>query len=80
MKSIEYNAKVLPDGHLPLPEGMPAKAGDELKVTIALPEDLESVAEARKQSDHLFKHWKGVVRSGVSDSARRHDDYLYGRE
>jgi len=80
MKPIEYSARILPDGHLPLPEGVPAKVGDELKVTIVLPEAPNGAEEARKRSDYLFKHWKGVVQSGVSDGAQRHDDYLYERE
>lgn len=80
MEHIEYKARILPDGHLPLPEGVPAKAGDEVHVTIALPETPDGEAEARKRSDYLFKHWVGVVQSGRSDGARRHDDYLYERE
>lgn len=80
MKPIEYKARVLPDGHLPLPEGIPAKVGDELMVTIALPELPVSVEEARKQSEYRLNHWKGVVKSGLSDGALRHDDYIYGPE
>lgn len=54
--------------------------GDELKVTIALSELPVSVEEARKQSDYRLQHWKGVVKSGLSDGALRHDDYIYGPE
>jgi hypothetical protein len=80
VEPIEYKARILPDGHLPLPEGIPAKVGDEIKVTIALPEGPVSVEEARKQSDFRLKHWKGVVKSGLSDGALRHDNYLYEGE
>jgi hypothetical protein len=80
MKPIEYKAKILPDGHLPLPEGIPAKAGDEVQVTIALSDAPEGEPEAPTHWEYLLKHWVGVGKSRSTDVAERHDDYLYGRE
>jgi len=80
MEQIEYKARILPDGHLPLPEGIPAKAGDEVHVTITLPETPDAEAKALKQWEHLRGHWMGAIETGLSDGALRHDDYIYGSE
>ena len=35
MTPVRYAAQVLPDGHLPLPDGFPAKAGDTVQITVS---------------------------------------------
>ena len=77
---IRYTAKVLTDGHLPLPRGLRAHKGEELDVTV-IPADRggNGTAENRKKSAYLMKHWMGASRGCGTNVAEKHDDYLYGR-
>jgi hypothetical protein len=78
MTPLQYNARILADGHLPLPAGFSARAGDEVLVTLTplAPEDDASIA--RRQWDRVAREIEGRVASGLPDVAEHHDDHLYG--
>ena len=78
MSPIQYTTKVLPDGHIPLPKDYPAKAGEEVDVTLAPPLAEISKEEAIKCTEYLLKNWCGIYRGNGESVAEHHDDYLYG--
>ncbi len=80
MAPIRYTAKILPDGHLPVPKELQVHAGDEVEVTVtpAVPSNGEALA--RERWDYFKRTWLGKFRGSRSDVAERHDEYLYGRE
>ena len=80
MSEYRYHARILPDGHLPVPEGTPVQIGDEVDVVITPRPDANGGAEVenRRRAQRLLTRWAGVFRSGKGDVAERHDDYLYG--
>jgi hypothetical protein len=78
MSSISYCARVLPDGHLPIPAGAPVGVGDLVQVTLTpIPSDDD--VDALRQSEYLFQHWCGAARGSGRGVAEHHDDELYGR-
>jgi len=79
MAPIHYKAKILPDGHLPVPEGLQARAGDEVEVTIHPSVPTDGEAAARQRAEYLLRKWAGIGRGSGSGVAERHDDILYGR-
>ena len=80
MTPVHYKAKVLPDGHLPLPEDCAAKAGEEVEVTVApaspAPRPTSDEEVGRWQRDNVLRDLVGIANSGLTDGAERHDDYL----
>lgn len=78
MTPIHYTTRVLPDGHLPLPKDFPAKAGEEVDVTLMPPPEV-GPSDAERRADHLLHHWAGVGRGSGAGIAERHDDFLYDR-
>ena len=78
MTPVHYKARVLPDGHLPLPENCGVKTGDEVEVTLAPPVAGSDEEKGARQRDYGRKHWAGAFQSGLTDVAEHHDDYLYG--
>ena len=79
MTPFHYKAKILPDGHLPVPEDCHVHAGEEVEVTLLPSEPGSGDAEARQRSEHLLKKWAGVGRGSASGIAEHHDEHLYGR-
>ena len=79
MTPFHYKAKILPDGHLPLPESFRGRTGEEVEVTLLPAESGNGMAEAEGRADHLLKEWAGIGRGSGKGSAERHDDILYGR-
>ena len=79
MTPFRYKARILPDGHLPVPEEFHPKAGQEVEVSITSPEDTNGEAEALRRSDHLLKRWAGAGRGSGTGVAGSHDDHLYRR-
>ncbi len=79
MTPFRYKAKILPDGHLPLPGDFPVRTGEEIEVTLSPAEPGNGAAEAIRRADHILERWAGVGRGGGSGVAERHDDHLYGR-
>jgi hypothetical protein len=67
MSPISYSARVLSDGHLPLPEGLSMPPGQEVRVTIA---PVEGNGEAlklveswmRDPSDYDERVWPQLAR------------------
>ena len=82
MSEYRYQARILPDGHLPVPEGAPVHAGDEVDVVLTPRAKTNGTTEAenRRRAQRLLTHWAGIFKSGRGDLAQRHDDYLYGDE
>ena len=79
MGPIEYKARILPDGHLPLPPELAGHPGEEVNVRVELAElPILSEEEVRRRNDRLFSLWVGIVKEGPSDLAENHDAYLYG--
>ena len=79
MTPFRYKAKILPDGHLPVPDDFHGRAGEELDVTLSPAEEVDGAAEASKRADHLLQKWAGIGRGSGSGVAERHDDHLYER-
>jgi hypothetical protein len=79
MTPFRYKARILPDGHLPVPEEFHPKAGQELEVSISSPEDANGDAEAIRRAEHLLNRWVGVGRGSGTGVAESHDDHLYRR-
>lgn len=79
MTPAHYTAKVLPDGHLPLPKDFPAHAGDEVEVTVApaVPAAGGNGADAR--THRFLEKWVGIGAGGGEGVAEHHDDHLYKR-
>jgi hypothetical protein len=80
MTPIRYKARILPDGHLPVPEELQAHAGDEVEVTVAPAVATDGETLARERWEYFKRTWLGKFRSGCSDLAANHDEYLYGRQ
>ena len=78
MGPMRYRATILPDGHLPLPDGYPGRAGDEIDVTLDPGPALPDEETARRQYENLRANWAGAAKNGPGDLARDHDEYLYG--
>lgn len=76
MTPLHYTAKVLPDGHLPLPREFEARAGEEVDVIVAHLSPPNGDPEVR--ADHLLQHWAGIGRGSGTGVAARHDDLLFG--
>lgn len=55
MTPTHYTAKVLPDGHLPLPKEFPVHAGDEVEVTLV------PVVPTSDEAEMKRKNMKGSV-------------------
>ena len=79
MTPFRYKARILPDGHLPVPEEFHPKAGQEVEVSISTPEAANGEAEAARCSEHLLARWAGAGRGSGTGVAERHDDHLYRR-
>jgi len=79
MTPFHYKAKILPDGHLPVPEECHVGAGEEVEVTLLPAEHCNGAAEAKERAEHLLKKWAGVGRGSGSGVAEHHDEHLYGR-
>ena len=77
MTPAHYTAKVLPDGHLPLPKYVSLKAGDEVEVTVAPIPAVTDEMTGTRQRDHGLKHLAGIGHSGLTDIAEKHDEYLF---
>jgi hypothetical protein len=80
MKPIHDTAKVLPDGHLPLPEDFQVRAGEEVDVVITALLPGNGDAEAPSRADHLLRDWAGIGRGSGAGVAERHDGILYPRQ
>jgi hypothetical protein len=79
MAPVRYSAKILPDGHLPLPEGFLGRVGDEVRVTLDAGQPELEPAEAERRAAYLLDSWAGRARGTGSGVAERHDEILYGR-
>lgn len=79
MAPFRYKARILPDGHLPVPEEFHPKAGQEVEVSISPAEDADGEGEALKRADHILARWTGVGRGSGTGVAASHDDHLYRR-
>jgi hypothetical protein len=79
MTPIRYTAEILPDGHLPLPQGFPGRAGERVNVTLASTEEESADALGRRQWANAIQDLAGAVSSGLTDVSVNHDDYLYGK-
>ncbi len=79
MTPYHYKAKILPDGHLPVPDDCHAHAGDEVEVTLLPASHGNGASEATQRADYLLKKWAGTGHGSGSGVAERHDDHLYGR-
>ena len=77
MTPIHYTTKVLSDGHLPLPENFPARAGDSVSVTVQSVEKDQDGDVGLRQRENGLQLLAGKGRSGKMDVSERHDDYLY---
>jgi len=77
MTPFRYKARILPDGHLPVPEEFHPKAGQEVEVSISSTEDTNGDAEALRRADHLLNRWTGIGRGSGTGVAGNHDDPLY---
>jgi len=78
MKVIEYIGKILPDGHLSIPEEIRKelelyKSGD-VRVTLAV----DSI-DMQKGCEALMQLMENAGSSGLSDVSEKHDEYLYGK-
>ncbi|MBI2932655.1 MAG: hypothetical protein HYY16_13490 [Planctomycetes bacterium] len=80
MTPIRYTARILPDGHVPVPEGISVHAGDEVEVILTPAVPANGDALARQQWDYFKRTWLGAARGCGADVAAKHDDILYGRE
>lgn len=80
MTPIRYKAKILPDGHLPAPEGLHVQPGDDVEITVSPAPVADGEALARERWQYFRRNWLGKFRGTESDVAARHDEYLYGRE
>ena len=79
MTPFHYKARILPDGHLPLPESFQGHAGEEVEVTVQSSEKVNGAAEAELRADHLLRTWVGVGRGSGRGIAESHDEHLYER-
>lgn len=79
MSPFHYKARILPDGHLPLPESFPGRAGEEVEVTLLPTEGGDGTGEAEERADHLIKKWAGRGQGSGKGVAEHHDDHLYGQ-
>ncbi len=79
MTPAHYTAKVLPDGHLPLPKDFPVRAGDEVEITVApaVPPAPADGLDARTR--RFLEKWVGAGAGSGEGVAERHDDFLYER-
>lgn len=78
MAEAHYKTRILPDGHLPLPDGFPATAGQEVEVTVTAGPATDKV-DGWDTVEYLLQKWAGCVRGSGEGVAERHDDFLYGR-
>lgn len=78
MTPIRYTAKVLPDGHLPLPEGYALKVGDPVDVTLAAIAGETDDDVARRQRE-AGRKVAGSLATGTTDGGTNHDKYIYGK-
>ncbi len=79
MTPYNYKARILPDGHLPVPDDCHLRAGEEVEVTILPAASENGAEEAAKRSEHLLKTWAGVGRGSGREVAERHDEHLFER-
>lgn len=77
MSPIHYTAKVLSDGHLPLPENFVAKTGDEVEVVL-MPANGDLDSRKKDPAGYFLEHWAGTLRGSGEPVAEQHDEYLYG--
>lgn len=78
MTPFHYKARILPDGHLPLPKGFSAVEGEEVDVTIVPVNGRNSESEAGERTDYVLKTWSGVGHGSGKGVAEQHDEQLYG--
>ncbi len=79
MKVIEYIGKILPDGHLSIPEEVKKElesySFDTVRVTIAV----DSIN--KRKGWEIFKQMGRNAEHGkLPNAAEDHDKYLYGKE
>jgi hypothetical protein len=79
MTPFHYKARILPDGHLPVPADFHVRAGEEIDVTLLPAEHENGAADASRRAEHLLKTWAGVGRGSGAGVAERHDEHLYER-
>ncbi len=79
MTPFHYKARILPDGHLPVPEDCHVRAGEEVEVTILSTASENGAEEAALRAEHLLKTWAGAGRGSGRGVAERHDEHLYER-
>ena len=79
MTPAHYTAKILPDGHMPLPKDFPAHAGDEVEITVApvVPATAGDGPDIRTR--RFLETWVGAGAGSGDGVAEHHDEYLYKR-
>ncbi len=79
MKIREYIGKILPDGHLSLPDEVQKELGlgphSSVKVTITVEDP--RVLDEKKGWEAFRRLGEGATGSGLSDVSVKHDQYLY---
>ncbi len=79
MTPFHYKARILPDGHLPLPESFHGQAGEEVEVTVLPSGEQDGAAAVTERAEHLLRTWTGVGRGSGRGVAESHDEHLYER-
>jgi hypothetical protein len=73
--SVTYEAKLLKDGHLPVPRKPKLPKGRKVVVSVSWE---DGQPKGTSPDDPLWRI-VGLGNSGVNDAARRHDFHLYGQ-
>ena len=78
MKVIEYIAEVLPDGSLALPDNIRKELGSQTQVKVTLAVKVPSTIDTQKGWQIFKDLGKDAVAGGLSNTSKKHDEYLYG--
>ncbi len=80
MKVIEYIAEVLPNGSLALPDDIRKELGSQKQVKVRLAVETPSTPDLQKGWQIFKDLGKDAVAGELSNTATRHDEYLYGTQ
>lgn len=81
LKTIEYIGKILPDGHLSLPdeirEELDLNFRQDVRVTITV--DIPHTSEEKKGWDVFRLLGRDASNGKLENASVKHDEYIYGK-
>ena len=80
LKVVEYVGKLLPDGHLSIPEEIRKELDVNLSLKIAITLVYPHVSDEQKGWEAFRNLGRAAIGGKLSNASEKHDQYLYGKE